>query len=160
MNVTNRQIVSRYNNEFTENNRFLNDSFYGVDQLPTVCQVPTVTPHYDGGTSANFQDIESIKPWDGAFEPLSTSFCYVNPIQDRYKVADLNPLLQNRMMIQGQEWSYYDPRWWSGRQMLARDMMIGINRNNEQYTKIISSPEYSWCNTVAKNGGQPGFVDF
>lgn len=85
----------------------------------------------------------------------------VNPLNDRFKVASLNPLIQEVSQRYGQIADPYAPKYFHGRtslsQMLWLDLQNGSNGNNRSRDKMmrfIGRPQDSFCNQVKANNGK------
>jgi hypothetical protein len=77
----------------------------------------------------------------------------INPLPDRYKVASLNPLIQEVSQRYGQIADPYDPRYFHGRTSLAQLLWLdlkngsgGNNRSKDRYTRFIPRPQDAFCN--------------
>lgn len=95
------------------------------------------------------------------YTPAAPGCPNVNPLPDRYKVASLNPLIQEVSQRYGQIADLYDPRYFYGRTSLAQLLWLdlkngsnGNNRSKDRYMKFIGRPEDAFCNQVKVNGGK------
>lgn len=85
---------------------------------------------------------------------------HVNPLQDRYKVADISSLQNFVNMRVGALPNPYDPKIFYGRtqlsQLLWNDIRNGSNnnRNKDRYQRFISSPEEAFAIQQCKNQGR------
>jgi len=84
--------------------------------------------------------------------------CAVAPKGDRYFVADLNPLLFERSLMDGAMWNPY--KHFDNRQMLAQFLWSDIRPSGKDpYSKRISNLDDNFCIKQAKQG-PPQYVSF
>ena len=83
--------------------------------------------------------------------------CEVNPIPDRYKIGDLNPLIYERSRMQGQIWNPY--RHMHARVAWMQTIAHDLNKSRDPNTRPIAKLEDAFC-VRKKQQGPPAFVSF
>jgi hypothetical protein len=81
----------------------------------------------------------------------------VAPLGDRYWVADTNPLLFERSIMQQAEQNPYD--YMQARQMWMQFLMKDIVPVKDPYTREISNLDQSYCAKLATQG-PPRYTNF
>lgn len=85
---------------------------------------------------------------------------HINPLPDRYKIADVRPLQNFVNMRVGALPNPYDPKIFYGRVALEQMRWLDIrngsnnNRNKDRYQRFLNSPEEAFAIQQCKNQGR------